>query len=292
MHIMKKFYFSIALVAIFSFASIVSANDLAFYSGPTNPGWISDAAVAKNVKAIKDDPGVKSLFENIDDFGDGDEVGDNSPLAKWTKEHTDNGQQDVIILACGTCPSGLYEFPNKDADGSNVENFVEAGNIVINVADWIFYMSYEGGVRSPNNGPTGAANVFDIDGLSFGARVGAMKPTAIGKKVMPSMKAFNSDRPWHVEQFDGSDWDLVIFGEADKNNADPAVAISKSPGKDGTGMIAAMWQAAKPEWPDNPDIRGIGVAEFINNWLSEEAEFNVEAKNKLATTWGSIKQTR
>ena len=289
---MRKLYFSIALVAIFSFASIVSANDLAFYSGPTNPGWISDAAVAKNVKAIKDDPGVKSLFDNIDDFGDGDEVGDNSPLAKWTKEHTDNGQQDVIILACGTCPSGLYEFPNKDADGSNVENFVEAGNIVINVADWIFYMSYEGGVRSPNNGPTGAANVFDIDGLSFGARVGAMKPTDLGKKVMPSMEAFNSDRPWHVEQFDGSDWDLVIFGEADKNNADPAVAVSKSPGKDGTGMIAAMWQAAKPEWPDNPDIRGIGVAEFINNWLAEEAEFNVEAKNKLATTWGSIKQTR
>ena len=119
-----------------------------------------------------------------------------------------------------------------------------------------------------------------------------MKPTDIGKRVIPSMEDFNSDRPWHVEQFDGSDWDLVIFGEADKNNADPAVAISKEPGEDGTGMIAAMWQSARPEWPDNPDIRGIGVVEFINNWLSEEAEFNVEAKNKLATTWGSIKQTR
>ena len=57
-------------------------------------------------------------------------------------------------------------------------------------------------------------------------------------------------------------------------------------------MIAAMWQAAKPEWPENTDIRGIGVAEFINNWLVDNAEFNVEAKNKLATTWGSIKQVR
>ena len=28
-------------------------------------------------------PGVKALFNNIEDFGDGDEVGDNSPLAKW-----------------------------------------------------------------------------------------------------------------------------------------------------------------------------------------------------------------
>jgi len=103
------------------------------------------------------------------------------------------------------------------------------------------------------------------------------------------MEPFNSNRPWHVEQFDGSDWDLVIFAEADKNNADPAVAVSKTPGEDGVGMIAAMWQSAIPNWPGT-DIRGIGVAEFINNWLAEEAEFNVEAKNKLATTWGSIKQ--
>lgn len=289
---MRKVYLGITLLFLFSFVAIVSANDLAFYSGPTNPGWISNDAVKENVKVIKDDPGIKSLFKSIEDFGDGDEVGDNSPLAKWTVDHTGNGQQDVIILACGTCPSGLYEFPNKDADGSNVENFIEAGNIVINVADWIFYMSYEGGVRSPNNGPSGAANVFDIPGLTFANRVGGMKPTDLGKEFIPSMKNFNSDRPWHVEQFKGSDWDLVIFGQADKNNADPAVAISKSPGKDGTGMIAAMWQSAKPEWPDKPDIRGIGVAEFINNWLSENAAFDVEAKNKLATTWGSIKQVR
>ena len=287
-----KIYLSIACLAIFACVTTASANDLAFYSGPTNPGWISNDAVKKNVEVIKEDPGIKALFKNIEDFGDGDEVGDNSPLAKWTVEHTGNGQQDVIILACGTCPSGLYEFPNKDPDGSNVENFVEAGNVVINVADWIFYMSYEGGVRSPNNGAQGAANVFDIPGLSFGARVGNMKPTDLGKEFIPSMDAFNSDRPWHVEQFKGSDWSLMVFGEADKNNADPAVAISKSPGKDGTGMIAAMWQSARPEWPEKPDIRGIGVVEFINNWLSENGTFDVEAKNKLATTWGSIKQVR
>ena len=285
-------YLGIAIFALTSCVAIVSANDLAFYSGPTNPGWISDKAVRENVAVIKEDPGVKSLFDSIEDFGDGDEEGGDSPLAKWTIAHTDNGQQDVIILACGTCPSALYEFPNKDPDGSNVENFIEAGNIVINVADWIFYMSYEGGVRSPNNGADGAANVFDIPGLSFGARNGAMKPTKLGADVIPSMEDFASDRPWHVEQFDGSDWDLVIFAEADKNNADPAVAISKEPGPDGTGMIAAMWQAAKPEWPGNTDIRGIGVAEFINNWLAEEGSFDVEAKNKLATTWGLLKQTR
>jgi hypothetical protein len=195
----------------------------------------------------------------------------------------------VLVLACGTTPSGLYPFPNKEADGSVVENFIEAGNILINIADWIFYMSYEGGVRSADNGPTGAANVFDIPGLSFGSRVNAMKPTDAGKKYIPSMKAFATDRPWHVEQFKGSDWDLVIFAEAGKNDADPAVAISKESGKDGTGMIAAMWQKATPEWPDKPDIRGIGVVEFINNWVSENAQLSVDAKGKMTTTWAGIK---
>ena len=57
-------------------------------------------------------------------------------------------------------------------------------------------------------------------------------------------------------------------------------------------MIAAMWQVGRPEWPDKPDIRGIGVAEFINNWLVENGTFDVEAKNKLATTWGSLKVGR
>lgn len=287
-----KLYVSIVIFALVGGMAMVSANDLAFYSGPTNPGWISDKAVAENVKAIKSDPGIKALFNSIEDFGDGDEEGDNSPLAKWCVDHTGNGQQDVIILACGTSPSALYPFPNKKPDGSNVENFIEEGNVVINVADWIFYMSYEGGVRSPDNGEQGAANVFDINGLTFADRGANFEATPEGKKAIPSFKPFKSTRPWHLEQFEKSDWDVVAFALADKNTADPAVAISKTSGTDGTGMIAAMWQVGAPEWPEKPDIRGIGVAEFINNWLAENGTFDVEAKNKLATSWGSLKAGR
>lgn len=289
-----KSYIGIVIVVLMLSATIVTANDLAIYSGPTNPDWISAGAVEKNTETVMTDAGVKALFNKIENFGDGDEVGDNSPLAKWCVEHTGNGQQDVILLACGTSPSALYPFPNLKPDGSNVENFIEAGNVVINVADWIFYMSYEGGVRSAENAGTGAANVFDIPGLDFGERgqgTFAMKPTDLGKKYIPSLANFNSNRPWHVEQFANTDWDLVIFAEADANNADPAVAISKESGKDGTGMIAAMWQAAIPEW-GGTDPRGIGVVEFIENWLSENATLDVHANNKLSTTWGHIKKGR
>ncbi len=287
-----KRYIGLVIVVLMLSVSIVFASDLAIYSGPSNPGWISADAVKKNTETVMTHAGVKALFDRIENFGDGDEKGDDSPLAEWCKEHTENGQQDVILLACGTAPSALYPFPNAKPDGSNVENFIEAGNVVINVADWIFYMSYEGGVRSPDNAAAGAANVFDIPGLDFGDRgqgTFAMTPTDLGKKYIPSLAAFNTNRPWHIEQFANTNWDVVIFAQADDNNADPAVAISKETGKDGTGMIAAMWQAAIPNW-GGTDPRGIGVAEFIENWLSENATLDVQANNKLSTTWGHIKQ--
>lgn len=282
-------YFCLLTVILFLSVTTVFAGDLAIYSGPSNPDWISAASVEANTELVMNHAGVKALFNSIQDFGDGDEVGDDSPLAEWCKTHTGNGQQDVILLACGTAPSALYPFPNVKPDGSNVENFIEAGNIVINVADWIFYMSYEGGVRSAENAAGGAQNVFDVPGLDFNERgTGNQTPTELGEKYIPSLKPFRSVRPWRVEQFANSNWDLFIFAQEDANNADPVVAVSKESGEDGNGMIAAMWQTATPNW-SGTDPRGIGVAEFIENWLSENATLDVHAQGKLSTTWGHLK---
>ena len=290
----RLFLVVLALFASAGMLSVSMAGDFAVYSGPTNPGWISDGAVEAIVNTVTKHAGVKAMFDNIDNYGDGDEVGNKSPLAKWLVSHTNNGQTDVVFTACGTCPSSFYPFPNKEPDGSNIENFIEAGNVHVNVADWIYYMSYEGGVRSADNGGTGAANVFDIPGLSFGDRGSDFQPTAEGKKYIPSLKNFDSARPWHMEQFKGTPWKLVAFAvdKGDKNSADPVVAISTEDGKDGTGMIAAMWQKDAPVWAGKPDPRGIGVAEFMVNWLQENATFAVNPKEKTSTTWGYVKARR
>ena len=290
----RLFLVILAFLVSTSMFSVSMAGDFAIYSGPTNPGWISDGAVEEIVKTVTKHAGVKAMFDNIDNYGDGDEVGDKSPLGKWLKSHTNNGQTDVVFTACGTCPSSFYPFPNKEPDGSNIENFIEAGNVHVNVADWIYYMSYEGGVRSADNGGTGAANVFDIPGLSFGDRGTDFEPTKEGKKYIPSLKNFDSARPWHMEQFKGTPWKLVAFAvdKGDKNSADPVVAISTEDGKDGTGMIAAMWQKDAPVWAGKPDPRGIGVAEFLVNWLQENATFAVNPKEKTSTTWGYVKARR
>ncbi|RKU30518.1 hypothetical protein C6495_13120 [Candidatus Poribacteria bacterium] len=288
----------IFLVAILSLSlsliglSSAPAADLAIYSGPTNPGWISQDAAIANGEAIANDADMKAIFETINVYGDGDEVGYDSALGLWMQEHTGNGQQDVFIAASGTAPSAIYQFPNADPDGSNIENFVEDGNVFINVADWILYMSYEGGTRSDDNGAAGAANVFDIPGLSFGNRGGPAVPTEMGQKYIPSLVEFQSDRPWHLEQFEGTDWEVTPFAISndDANSADPAVAVNQTYG----GIIAAMWQKAQPDW-DGDDPRATGVIEFIANWLVENGEITttpVEPQDKVATTWGRIKSGR
>ena len=281
---------TLALLMSVGLTMAVLASDLAIYSGPTNPGWISPASAQKNADTIMNDNRMKALFKNIVNFGDGDEVGSDSALGKWMIAHTGNSQQDVFIAASGTAPSAIYQFPNEQPDGSNIENFVDDGNVFINVADWILYMSYEGGSRSPDNGPAGASNVFDVPGLSFGSRVNDMIPTDMGAKYIPSLKAFASDRPWHVEQFADTDWELTLFAKSDDDNADPAVAVHKTTG----GIIAAMWQKAQPDWADGEDPRGVGVIEFIDNWLTENGNLAptvaVDPLDKATTTWGMIKQ--
>ena len=135
-----------ALLATFFTLTAMAGSDLAIYSGPTNPGWITDNATRREADEMI--AGLKGMFDSITDHPDGEEAA----LGTWCVAHTGNGQMDVIILASGTTPASLYPFPNKEPDGSNVEEFIDDGNVLINIADWIFYMSYEGGVRSPDNG--------------------------------------------------------------------------------------------------------------------------------------------
>jgi len=276
----KKTLFFTTIILAFVFASVTLASDLALYTGPTNPGWISnDSCRREGDDIIK---GVKGLFGSIDDFGDGAEAN----LGTWCVAHTGNGQVDVIVTVSGTMPGSLYQFPNVDPDGSPVEEFVDDGNVLINIADWIGYMSYEGGVRSADNGGAGAANIFDIPGLSFGSRNNTMVVNATGKKYLPSLVDFSDDRPWHVEQFAGTDWDVTTFADADADNADPAVAVNSVTG----GVIAAMIQKAWPSPAVADDNRGEVVVELILNWLPENSDIvAVEPGGKVSATWGELK---
>ena len=283
----RRIFAMLIVGAIFASGGTAWAAEAAVYAGPPNPDWISGASVERETKDIED--GIAAMFQSFTIYRDGDEKGPDSPLAKWTEKRTDNGVVDVLILSCGTMPSGLYPFPNAEPDGSVIEEFIDHGNVVINIADWFGYMSYEGHVRSAENGGAGAQNIFDAP-IDFNSRSNVMKVNDNGRKYLPSLRdleEFTTDRPWHLETLNGTPWEVTTFAEAGPNDADPAVAKHSETG----GIIACLMQKAWPNPSAQDDIRGELVVEFIENWLAGEGHItlSVDPTGKASTSWGVLK---
>ena len=249
---------SIVLVLVFAFVLSTSAmaSDIAFYVGGWNPGWY-DASQFDHVATVIAEAGHN--FKDIQEFDDSQAGFD--AFTAWIEANTDDGELDIIWLN-GTMPSVLYQFPNVDADGSPAEVWLDNGNMMINVGDWFGYMSYEGGTRSADNGPTGAANILDLGGGIFvGGAQGTMEITSAGREFLPSLTAVTSDRPLVLSEV-VAPWEVAeIFAQnAAGTHADPIVLHNTET----NGYLAIVNQNAGGGWLDD---RGLTTAELINNWI-------------------------
>jgi opacity protein-like surface antigen len=178
----------LVFVIAFAFCTTAMAADIAFYVGPPNPdGWYDAAAQTADVATIIAESG--SMFGDISQF-DGTQL---TALGAWVDARTDDGKLDIIWLN-GTLPSVLYGIGNTESDGSRAEEWLDGGNIIINVGDWFGYTSYEGGARQENTG-TGANNILDISGTIAGEAHGSMDVTPAGAEYLPSLNAVAAERP-------------------------------------------------------------------------------------------------
>lgn len=278
--------FVMLMVVALSFCLNIDAADLAFYNGEPNiDGWYTATQVQKDVETIKNLSG--KLFQNVSAFDD-DKLAD---LAKWAEARANDNKVDVLWLN-GCVPSSLYPFPNQKPDGSPIENFLDGGNMIINVGDWFGYVSYEGGGRKAENGPSGAANILDLSSaIIYSADNTKMTTTADGKKYLPSIKdSCISYRPIALAQV-ASPWEVAavfasITGDEKATGADPVVIFNTKTG----GYVAFINQAAGSGPPGWLDDRGKTCAELINNWVVAKVGLKaVEPNSKLARTWGYIK---
>ncbi|MFB0554794.1 MAG: hypothetical protein ACETWQ_15935, partial [Phycisphaerae bacterium] len=260
---MKNLVF--VFVVAFAFCTTAMASDIAFYVGQWNTdGWY-DESQFEDVETIIAQTG--GLFKDIQQFDDDqfDEFG------AWVDERTNNGVMDIIWLN-GCMPSVLYQFPNVDPDGSRAEEWLDGGNMFINVGDWFGYMSYEGGSRSADNAADGAANILDLspDIIAFGDGT-QLTVTPTGKEYLPSLNdPAKTDRPVVLAEVQAP-WEVAaIFASTGGTDAagaeaqaDPVVIHNTETG----GYVAFINQAAGG--PDGwIDDRGLTSAEFIGNWVS------------------------
>ncbi|MHC4582876.1 MAG: hypothetical protein ACYS3N_00005, partial [Planctomycetota bacterium] len=213
------------------------------------------------------------LFKDIQQFDDNqfDEFG------AWVDERMNDGTMDIIWLN-GCLPSVLYPPSNLEPDGSRIEEWLDGGNMIINIGDWFAYVSYENGIRQPFNFARGVANILDlsVDGVNnnYGVIIIAgdtqMTVTPTGKKYLPSLNdPAKTDRPV-ILGFLEAPWEVAAIFASPGGMDDPTVEEQADPvviyNAETDGYVAFINQAfGGPDgWIDD---RGLTCAEFIGNWV-------------------------
>ena len=281
----KKSLIGLTLTVIFVFAlgAIALASDIAFYVGAVPGNAYNEATMNSDVDRIINDTGA--LFKEVQKFADDNLDG----LGEWVDANMGDGELDIVWLN-GSTPSTLYPVENKKPDGSRAEEWLDDGNMIINLADWFAWGNFETGVKIRNR-EVAAANILDLpENIIVGADNTAMTVTDTGKEFIPSLgDKVASNRPINIDAIE-QPWEAAaifasVSGVDDQGTgglADPIVLHNT--GTD--GYIANDNQA----WGGNEIDRGAACAELIKNWLAaEKGLLAVEPAGKLSTTWGSIK---
>jgi len=149
-------------------------------------------------------------------------------LAAWVQAATGNGKVDVLVLY-GHFPTTIYPAPNTQPDGSIAELFIEStdGDLILNHADYMFYVSSTG-----NNEVGGLQNMMDNTVISMWGDNTPVSVTPQGRKIAPTLTAFQSDRPFHPNELQG-DWfvEAALAEDASGTRADPCLVRDGNRGR-------------------------------------------------------------
>lgn len=264
----------LTLLMVTCFVSSVSAlGDVAIFSEAT--GWIS-----KENADIQREIVFEGLAGAVPTIGDVVYKTD-AEIGPWAEERIDDGVADILIIF-GWFPTTLYTPGNSQVDDSIAERFLYGGNIILNCADYAFYVTEGGGA----NGENGLKTIININADMWGGGT-EITPTADGAKYTPTLEEFTSERPFKSEQI-VDPWSVeVVFGDNGDGFFDPGIIKLN----DSSGRVGICMQE-----PNNGDLpRGQVLIEMID-FISQQADITattpVEPTGKAAVTWGNIKATR
>ena len=272
---MKNCYVLFLLVATLTltFAVIPSWGAMKVDIGiSTQAGWFGQAAADAQMQIVADT--VKRKVNDVQIFPPAKQA----ELADWVTKQTGNKQIDILIM-CGQFPNTLYKPGNVQANDSIAEKFLEDGNMILNTGDYMFYVVDGAGT----NAAGGLQSMMDIPGITMWDDNTPIEITADGKKYMPTLVDYPTDRPWNLTQIVAPWKAEVIFGQnAAKTRAEPAVMLDEKT----NGRLVTIYQTAGQD----ADPRGKVISEFIINWVPTIAgKIAVDQNGKLGATWGQIK---
>ena len=258
---------AIMVVALTFTSAFAGIDQIAIFN--ESVGWTTVAAAKEATDQILANVKAANSVKVLDQAG----------IADFIESTQADGTVDAIILF-GYLPETVYTPGNTQADDSLIEKFIGGGNIVMNAADYIFYVTLGGG----KNGDKGLKTITNSNFDCWGADADKFTPTAAGKKYVPSLPAdYNSPRPMKLDQIEADEnWEVeVAFGSAnDGKLLDPAVIKSTTHG--GRFVVVRQTPAAAPD-------RGKVFSEIIDNFFGPTVA-PVDPVAKIATAWGNIKR--
>lgn len=262
----SKFMFTLAAVScMFIFASFAMAYDVAI---STQAGWYGQDAADRESDELA--AAIAGTVSSVELFT----ADDHDALAAWVESHTNNGRADVLVLN-GQFPASIYEPGNVQVDDSLAEIFLDAGNVILNTGDYMFYVV--GGAGT--NADAGLATMMDIPGITMWDDDTPVVVTAQGSNHTPTLQDFATDRPFHLDELDAGWEPLIILAQNDAGTrADPVLVKNADTG----GILGIFYQTASQD--DDPRAEVMG--ELINSFFGTTA---VDLADTLTTSWGAVK---
>lgn len=271
---MKKYcsVFLSTLLIILTFGILPSFGSARVDVGiSTHAGWWSQAAADNEMAKLAEL--IKGKVTSVEIFPPAKQA----ELATWVQKNTGDKELDILIL-CGQFPNTIYKPGNAQPNDSIAEKFLEDGNMILNTGDYMFYVVDGAGT----NATGGLQNMMDIPGISMWDDDTPIQITDEGRKYIPTLKDYTTDRPWHLNEIVAPWKAEVIFGQnAAKTRAEPAVILDEKT----KGRLVTFYQTAGQD----ADPRAKAISEFIINWLPTIVKFPVDKGGKLGVTWGQIK---
>jgi len=203
------------------------------------------------------------------------EIVDSDGLAEWMK----NNQKGAYLVTQGCTPGTIFKNQGKK---DLVYTWLREGGIGGFTGDYAFYYYWDKGARITAGGG-GQQSVFGATVTN--GTVSQVKPTELGKKYIPSLKKWQSNRAAGIAVMEANGFEYESYAD-DGNNADPVAYRTE----DMKGWFINFHTSCCGTAVPPNDQMAKEYAELIKNRFIEEIRGkSVDSTGKLSVTWGRLK---
>lgn len=247
MYLQNKFYKMSTVLMFIALLSLIhiceaeeSKNIYIYYDSSYRNSWLS---------ITDSDTIVKFVPETLAKYGISCETVDAKRLAEIVS-HLEDAPNTIILMSMDVAPDTIW----TGAPDSPIQLWIEAGGTLIWTGDWEFY--YVGFSNYTNVHQPYIENiVFGMITVTAFADNTEVKPTELGRKIMPSFESYRTDRPTYASI--AETFDCEIYGLSDDGLYAEPVLI-----KVGKGAIVKICMTGGDV---DSNTRAILICEFILN---------------------------